>query len=254
MTLAFDLPSRRDSPLARLDPRWKLAASLLGALTASLLQNPLPAALALALVLPAAALSRVPPRWLARRLAVVAFVVGFFVIWLPFFPAANDQVVSVLNLSVSVEGCLRAAVLLMRTLALVTWLLVLWATTDDADLFKAAHTLYVPGLFVQLTALTYRYVFVLGDEFVRLRIALRVRGYRNRMSRHCYRTIGQVAGSLIVSSHDRAERVAHAMRCRGFDGQYRSLHSFRTRAVDVAIFLGVTVAMAGILAWDWFGR
>ena len=40
------------------------------------------------------------------------------------------------------------------------------------------------GLLVQLTLLSYRYLFLLADELGRLRIALRVRGYRNRVAAH----------------------------------------------------------------------
>jgi len=131
---------------------------------------------------------------------------------------------------------------------------VLLATAPLDATLKAAHTLRVPGLLVQLGLLTYRYVFVLGSELNRLRIALRVRGYRNRATRHSYRTIGHVAGTLLVRSVEQAERVGQAMRCRGFDGRFRSLTQFRTRAADVAAFLLIVGCSAGLLAWDlWKG-
>jgi cobalt/nickel transport system permease protein len=115
---------------------------------------------------------------------------------------------------------------------------------------KAAHALRVPGLLVQLVALTYRYLHLLVEEVGRLRIALRVRGYRNRASLHSYRTVGHVAGTLLVRSSERAERVGQAMRCRGFDGRFRSLVDFATRPPDVLAF-GLIVAWAGgLLAWD----
>src|SRR5207249_6912261 len=118
------------------------------------------------------------------------------------------------------------------------------------DTLKAAHCLRVPGLLVQLFLLTYRYLFLLGEELARLRVALRVRGYRNRPTRHSYRTIGHIAGSLLVRSHERGERVAQAMRCRGYDGMHRSLTDFQTRGADVAFFLLVSACAAGLLLWD----
>lgn len=246
MTLVFDLPWRRPSPLARLDPRWKLAAFTLAALACTLLQQ-IPTALAAwALALALTLVGRLPAVWLAKRLALVVLVVGSFVVWLPFFPGTTDEVAYWGNLPFSLEATRRAAVLVMRTLALVTYLLVLWATTAETDLFKAAHALHVPGILVQLTALTYRYLFVLVDEFSRMRVALRLRGFQNRMSRHGYRTIGQVAGSLLVNSHDRSERVAQAMRCRGFDGCYRNLRDYQTRLADL-LGAGLLVLAAGVL-------
>jgi cobalt/nickel transport system permease protein len=82
-----------------------------------------------------------------------------------------------------------------------------------------------------------------------MRIAVRTRGYRNRPSRHSYRTIGNVAGTLLVRSAERAERVSQAMRCRGFDGQFRSLTEFRTTLPDVLFFIVMTVVFAALLTW-----
>jgi cobalt/nickel transport system permease protein len=98
--------------------------------------------------------------------------------------------------------------------------------------------------------LSYRYLFLLGEELGRLRVALRVRGYRNRMSLHSYRTVGHVTGVLLLRGHERAERVGQAMRCRGFDGRYRSLAEFRTRWTDVAFFALTVGAASALVLWD----
>ena len=98
---------------------------------------------------------------------------------------------------------------------------------------------------IQLALLSYRYLFVLGDELDRLRVALRVRGFRNRASWHSYRTVGHAAGTLLVRGYERADRVSAAMRCRGFDGRFRSLAVFRTRRADVlALALAAACATA----------
>ena len=106
----------------------------------------------------------------------------------------------------------------------------------------AAHALHVPGVLVLLCSLAYRYSFLLADELARTRIALRVRGYRNRANLHSYRTVGHVTGMLLVRGHERGERVSHAMLCRGFDGQFRSMAEFRTTAADVLLFSAVAAA------------
>ena len=141
--------------------------------------------------------------------------------------------------------------ILCKGVALVTLTAVLLATSPLDSLLKAARTLRAPGLAVQVGLLTYRYLFVLADEFGRLRVALRVRGFRNLPTRHGYRTLGRAAGTLLVRGHDRAESVHQAMRCRGFDGRYRSLAAFRTRPGDVLAFGVIAAASAGVLAADW---
>src|SRR5204863_7888250 len=96
------------------------------------------------------------------------------------------------------------------------------------------------------------YVFVLMDELVRLRVAVRVRGYRARVNRHSYLTVGHVAGTLLVRGFERSERVGQAMRCRGFDGRFRSLTAFRTTAADVLTFLLVLAGSAGVVLLDYW--
>jgi cobalt/nickel transport system permease protein len=128
------------------------------------------------------------------------------------------------------------------------------ATTPLPNLFKAARAIYVPRLLVFLLLLTYRYVCLLLEEFGRLRVALRVRGFRNGADMHSYRTIGQVAGTMLVRGHERSERVAQAMRCRGFDGQFRSLHAFQTRVTDILFFTTTLLAAGMLLACDLWLR
>ena len=84
-------------------------------------------------------------------------------------------------------------------------------------------------------------------------MALRVRGYRNRANLHSYRTIGAVTGALLVRGWERGERVGHAMRCRGFDGRFRSLSEFRTTAADVLMFLPSSPAARWAFVC-WTGR
>jgi cobalt/nickel transport system permease protein len=254
MTPLLDIPEARPSPLHRLDPRWKLAALLAATLAVALVRAPLPALAALAGTLLLVALARLPLRWYAGRLATALLVVAFFVLWLPLTPQEGHTVWEVGGVAVSVTGLLRAVAVAAKAACVVSLMLVLLATAPLQDTFKAAQSLRLPGWLVQLMLLSYRYTFLLAEEFVRLRTALRVRGYRNRASLHSYRTIGQVAGTLLVRGHERAERVAQAMRCRGFDGCFRSLHTFRTRAADVLFFAALVLTAGGVLAWDVWDR
>jgi cobalt/nickel transport system permease protein len=250
MTLAFTAPPRTDSPLSRMDPRWKLAALAVAVLAAATLRSLPTSLLALAAALVLAALGRVPPRWFLARLGAAALFLAFFALPLPFLlrdPGADGAEF----LHFSRHGAAVGLTLAAKGLTLVTLALVLLATAPLDATLKAAHSLRVPGLLVHLGLLTFRYAFLLADELGRLRVALRVRGYRNRATRHCYRTVGHVTGTLLVRGHERAERVGHAMRCRGFDGRFRALTDFRTRPADVLASLVVVAAAAGI--W-WLDR
>ena len=251
MTLSFTPPPRTDSPLSRLDPRWKLAAVASAGAAAAVVHTPLAAATALAGASLLAALGRLPPRWCLSRIGAAVLFVTVFAVPLVFVHPPDGRVWTVGPATLSAAGAETALVLICKAAALVLLALVLLATAPLDATLKAAHALRVPGLLVQLTLLSYRYLFLLADELGRLRIAVRVRGYRNRANLHSYRTIGAVTGSLLVRGWERAERVGQAMRCRGFDGRFRSLSGFRTTAADVLFFVAVVGGAVGVCLLDW---
>lgn len=250
MTLALDHVPCPDSPLQRLDARWRLAALLLAAAAVTALRT-LPWAVGALLGSVCLVLSaRVPWDWYLRRIAAVALV---FVLFTAVLPLALDggPALDVGPMHLSWAGLRLALLICTKALTILTLMVVVLTTAPLPTTLKAAHALHVPGLAIQLAVMTYRYVFVLGDELARLRVALRVRGFRNRASRHSYRTVGRVTGTLLVRGYERAERVGQAMRCRGFDGRFRALAEFRTSPVDVAAFFLITGSAFAALLGDF---
>jgi cobalt/nickel transport system permease protein len=99
---------------------------------------------------------------------------------------------------------------------------MLAATTRFPDLLVALQQLKVPGLFVAIVGLMWRYLFVLGDEVSRM---LRARASRSASAPESRaggtlfwraRVTGGMAGSLFVRSVERADRVHAAMLSRGY--------------------------------------
>jgi cobalt/nickel transport system permease protein len=254
MTSTPQLVAAPESVLRGFDSRWKLAALGLAAIATTLVQTLGPAAAALIGALALAVLGRLPPRWCLVRLGGAALVVAPFLLMLPLLHRDDGPALSLGPLAISMQGFIAAVLLGLKTLSLVLLILVLLATAPLPDTFQAAQRLHVPGALVQVALLTYRYVFVLAGELARIRLALRVRGYRNRVSLHSYRTAGHVAGTLLVRGYERAERVGQAMRCRGFDGQFRSLIEFRTRPIDVVLFSAIVGSAALVFASDFAQR
>jgi cobalt/nickel transport system permease protein len=244
------LPPHATGIGSRLDPRWKLAAAMVAVCCTLTLRTVWLSLLALFASLALALVARVPARWFGERLGVAFVAVGLFALPLPFLidDAASNLFIGPLRFSL--HGAAVAALLATRALTVVSITLVLAATTPVDALLKAARSLGIPGLLIQICLMTYRYLFVLAEELQRLRMAVRVRGFRNRPSRHAYATIGQVAGTLLVRGHERAERVHQAMVCRGFDGRFRSLTAFRTRLTDVVVFLVIAGCAAGLAVAD----
>ncbi len=237
MSLALRDARIPDSPVARWDGRWKLAALGLMMVGVSVLSNPWPTAAAGGLALLLAGFARLPASVLVGRLLLL--MLGLIPVWL-VLPFTADN------------GTLTATTLSLRLLAIGTVGLVLLRSAPLPVTLAAAHRLFVPGVLIQVAQLAYRYAFLFFDEARRLRIALKVRGFRARTSTHTYRTTGHTVGTLLVRGGDRAERVADAMRCRGFDGRFHCLHRFETTTADVVAFLLTMTLTAALVCWDVF--
>ena len=105
-----------------------------------------------------------------------------------------------------------------------------------------------PVIVVDLLALTYRYVFVLVGEAMRLRRAAAARGYRPRWLGQAV-LIGRLVGRLFVRSYERAERVYDAMTLRGFTGQMPASGPLRFRASDAIALVVLTSAFVAVRMW-----
>ena len=224
------------SPLERWDPRWKLAALTLASAVFAVVSEPAVTAAAFGLGLIGTRLGRVRPREVAGRLLPV--LTGMLPV-LAVFPFTNDN-----GLSLALSMTLRA-------LAIACVGLILLRTSPLAETLAAAHRLRVPAALVQIALLTHRYASLLFEEGRRVRLALRTRAFRAGTDLHTYRTTGHALGTLLLRGGDRAERVADAMRTRGFDGEFRTARRFRATAGDAAGFAAVALLLAGLLLAEW---
>ncbi len=240
MQIRFVLPPRVDSPLSRLDPRWRLVG-LIVCLIALAAVRSLPGALVgLALALVLAVMARPPLPWLRERFLFVGVVVAVFALPIPLLGGASWS-----------DGFAQAGTLVARALGVFLITAALLVAGSLESTLAASASLGVPRLLGRLAQMSLRYLFLLGEELARLRVALRVRGFRNRANAHSYRTVAAASGTLLVRGSARAERVAHAMRCRGFDGAFRTLQKKRTTFRDIAFLLTMLLLAASLV---WFDR
>jgi cobalt/nickel transport system permease protein len=129
------------------------------------------------------------------------------------------------------------AAIALKGNAVVLTLVVLLGTIDAVTLGHTLHHLRVPEKLTHLMLFTVRYLDVLHREYLRLRAAMKARGFRPRLDRHTYRSFGYLVGMLLVRSLDRAERIAAAMKCRGFRGHFFLLDHFAFSRRDVPFCL-----------------
>ena len=91
-------------------------------------------------------------------------------------------------------------------------------TTRMEDLCYALQKLHVPGTFVTVLMLTYRYIIVLLKEMERMTDAYTLRA-PGQKGLH-YKVWGTMVGQLLLRSMDRAQTVYDSMRLRGYCGEF----------------------------------
>lgn len=111
-------------------------------------------------------------------------------------------------------GEMSFLVLLVRTCLCVGAVLILVAVTPFSELTGQLRRMYVPALFVRLFEMIYRYIGVLAEEASTMLTAYRLRAAGAKWPEIKY--FGAFIGQLLLRSVDRAERIYHAMQCRGY--------------------------------------
>jgi len=238
------------SPLHQTDPRLKIILATAYSFLVAVLQG-FPALLtALVLSIALVAIARLDSRALFRRLGLANGLILFLWLLLPFtFP--GKPLASIGPFALSLEGVRFCAQITLKSNAIILALIALVATSPIATLGYALHRLHVPAKMVLLLLLTYRYLFVLEQEYERLARAMRMRGFRPQTSLHTYRTYAYLVGMLFVRASARAERVHQAMLCRGFTGRFRTLKTFTLARRDWIWPFAAGCAMSGLIMLEW---
>ncbi len=244
---ALFVESREAGLMARIDPRVRLAVALLFAVNLALLSTPLALGVALLMAGGAVAMSGMPPGQALRRMAGVEAFLIVLVATLPF-TVPGTPLLSVAGLSASAEGLQRALVLVIRVNAAVLAILALLGGLGGQRLAGAMTGIGLPPVLASLMLLTLRYMATFGDEYRRLRVAMRVRGFRPGSNRHTWRSLGHLCGMLLVRSLERAERVRAAMLCRGYKGHFPIEALGPLQGRDWAFLVGALGVMASLLA------
>ena len=213
---ALEELAHRDTPIHRLSPLAKLIITMVYIITVVSFEpgdvsGLIPYA---GLVILCMLIGEIPWKPLATR----SFIALPFVV---FAGISNliirRDVVIQFGAFVITQGMISFASLLLKTLLTVFAVLLLISTTAMNDLIYAAQSLKVPSIFIIQIMMTYRYISVLSGEASLMYHAYLLRAPKEKGIR--LRDYGTFLGQLILRSFDRAERIYHAMLCRGFEGK-----------------------------------
>jgi cobalt/nickel transport system permease protein len=218
-----------DSPVHRLDARVKIVVAF-GAIVA-LVAYPVHASVYLfagimgVLLVTLLFASRVPLRtFLIRVGAILPFGLSILVFQVLFPPVAfaSSTVLLALpfGLEVTAEALAKAAMIGVRFVLCIGFIVLLSSTTRLQDLLTGARRLGFPSEFTLILGMMARYLFVFGQMLVRVMNALATRCFdpldRSLPYGYRLRQTGYTIGTMFLRSYEQGERTYTAMLCRGY--------------------------------------
>jgi cobalt/nickel transport system permease protein len=250
MRLGLEEYARRDSSLHRWDPRYKLVGLMALIFAFSFVRDlrTLPLTLVAAAVL--LAVSQLPVSFWLRRLRAPGIFILLTALLLPLTSGAS-VFVRLGPLTLRREGCMQAVLIVTKFITILTTSMVLFGTAPYLTTVNAMRALGLPSLLSDMTLFAYRYIHVVGEDFEAMDTAMGLRGFRsNRLGSRALAALSSLAGSLLVRSYERSERVHKAMILRGYGQRKRPRAEFQATRGDLfALALALLVA-AGLATLD----
>jgi len=242
-----------DSVMHRLNPKVKIVFAVLFSVVVAVSGNLATLATALLAAVLMVLAARLNGAAVLKRLTVL---LGFILlIWAVMpFTYEGPPLFCVGSLCLTRPGVILSAQISLKSLAILTAFLALIATMTIPTLGHALSSLGLPDKLVYLFLITYRYIFVLEQEYQRLLRAMKIRGFRPGTNLHTYQSYAYLIGMLFVRSSIRGERVYKAMKCRGFSGKFHTLLTFRSDKSNWMFSFIMTAVIALLMGCELWNK
>jgi len=242
-----------NSFIHRLDPRIRLVSASIYSIVVALSRDfqALTAAVLISFLL--VILAQLPARDIIKRIIVVnSFIVLLWLVLPLTFQGPGALALGPLRIYSA--GITMAAQITLKSNAILMALMALVATVNLSVLGNALNWLRIPDKIVHLLLMTYRYVFLIEQEYQRLIRTARIRGFRPGTNLHTYKTYASIVGMLLVRSALRADRVYKAMLCRGFKRKFYCLHEFKAGKHEWLFATAMAGAILVLIYLEWLKR
>lgn len=246
----IDKYSSIDSIIHRRDPRIKIIAFVLFILCVistrpeSFLAFALYGVFIFALIL----LSKIPIKYIIKRAIVIIPFVLLIAVFIPFLKkgeVAGGYSFGTLKVTVTYDGLMVFWNVMVKSFISILCMILLMSSIKFPTFLKALEELKIPRLIVMILSFTYRYIFVIQDEFQRMIRAKESRSAGSKRWLH-FKTLSNMVGVLFIKAYERGETVYLAMCSRGFDGTIKTMHNHRFVKSDFYFLLTVIITLASI--------
>lgn len=242
--------SEGNSWIHGIDPRLRVTGATAFAVVVAVSYDFRTLTTALLLALCMALSARLDFREVMRRL--LAPLIFLLLLWAVLPWSYEGDTLKVWGpLVITRPGVTLCAQISLKTICLMVAFMALVATMTVDTLGHTLNRLWLPDKMVHMLLITYRYLFVIEQEYQRLVRAMKIRNFHPKTNLHSYRTYAYLVGMLFVRASERARRVHSAMICRGFNGRFVSLRSFPPNPLNPVFCLGIIISLALLIMLEW---
>jgi cobalt/nickel transport system permease protein len=258
--------ARENGLLQRLDPRCKLASILCLLIITGLSAHLGTLSILYALTLVLAIVSRVPLGFFVKRvwvfiplftaLIVLPAVLNIVTPGRPLFtvmtfssPHSIGPFDIPKTITITVQGVLGAAILVLRVATSVSLAVLLILTTEWTRLLKAISVFRVPEMAILVFAMTYRYIDLFLRTVEAMLLARKSRQIGDSNIREEHGWIASRLGVLVGKSYSLSSEVHLAMLSRGWSENPRLMEDFSFGFLD---WLWAAFTAGIIILWITF--
>ena len=254
-----------NSPVHTLDPRTKLIMLVVYIVALFSAVSWVSYALCLAFLVVSIAVSRIPVKSIFRGMKPLTMILVITGILNLFFTGGETVLVSFWVITVTLEGVIRAALMVLRILMLITSTFLLTYTTSPISLTDGLESLMGPLKVIRvpvhelsmMMCIALRFIPTLIEETDKIMCAQKARGadFENGSLIQRVKALVPILVPLFISAFRRADELATAMECRcyqGGEGRTKMKLLRYHRGDMVAFGIGV-VLVAGVIVLANFG-
>lgn len=248
-----------NSPVHRMDPRTKLLMLILYIVVLFLASSWVAYGVVFSFLAVSVAISRIPLKALVRGMKPIVFILIFTGILNLFLTDGQHVLISFWIIRITLEGVIRAFVMMVRILMLLAGTFLLTYTTSPIALTDGLESLLGPLKKIRLPVhelammmcIALRFIPTLIEETDKIMSAQKARGadFESGNIFQRVKALVPILVPLFISAFRRADELATAMECRcyhGGDGRTK-MKLLRFKLLDLKAFLIGALLLAAVI-------
>ena len=254
-----------NSPVHRLDPRTKLIMLVVYIVALFTAKSWISYGICFAFLAVSIGISKIPVKSIVKGMKPLVFILIFTGVLNLFFTEGETVLVKVWVITVTLEGLIRAILMVARILMLITATFLLTYTTSPISLTDGLEALLGPLKKIKvpvhelsmMMCIALRFIPTLIEETDKIMSAQKARGadFENGNLMQRVKALVPILVPLFISAFRRADELATAMECRCYQGGEgrTKMKLLRYHLGDLKAFGTGALLLVAVFVLSYFG-